>query len=416
MTAEQVLVSLGEIDETLTEVCTKTFPKKAIPVKWIGAAAACIAAVLLSTVLIRPLLSTPGKVKDESWTDASAPVIRETVTEYQPSPEDSVDLLDEILATMPAQTNAPSTTVISPRSNATVQNGASAQAAAPSEATSRAAQYVPASTAVSSTSTTSVMNAQQSRDSVAEIAGTRKATSVSSDAWNKAPITSKYPDLTYNGRHYTSRGNSDLRGKVRQSLGAASLQGFDGSPDHKTDAELFLIPGISADAAVAVQFPDGSCCAYVSPQYRPATLGQLMDALSLRENMSFGKVSGCGDGREATIYPAVSDSDVWRMLFDRSAKLDEREIYREETVTIDIRMPLLGYNVGSIGLTADGYLIVPLLESRKVYYIGQERAQEFLAVLDQSRDVTKLADNTTTSGPAEPKGGIETTVQYTKQN
>ena len=404
MTAEQLLVALGEIDESLPEVCEKTFPKKTIPVKEILAAAACVALVLLSTVAITHRRSRPPVQSSETTAAGVAeiqtePATGESVTYPASEGATAVDILDEL-----PQTTPPTATK---RAEIPVNNAAQPQ--------TDASVCVPNTTKNAASKSGSGASESYTAES-AEVRGKPLTTAAVSRPFDNAPVTSKYPDLTYNGKHYTSRGNSDLRGKVGQSLGSVTLSGTDGDHDYTTTAELFSIPGISADAAVAVLFPDGGCYAYVSPQYRPATLGQLMDDLSLQSNMTFGQVHGSSGKYAATIYPAVPDSEVRQMLFDRSAKLDDREVYREETVLIDVRLPLLGYPAGHIRLTADGYLIFPLLESEKVYCIGRERAEAFLAYLDRMEGATKLAETTATSAPAVPKGGIETTVQTTKQN
>ena len=407
MTAEQILIALGQIDETLPEICVKPVQKKAFPMKTVGTLAACIAAVILSTIAITRHSARPPVTSDttaqnvavtENVSGTFAAAGEETGTATFPAIEG--ETADPAQTRPPEQTAAAfdTTTLCAlPRAAQQTQNTRAQTTQSSSKKT------VPAANTTA---------AEQSSLAAAE-PGTHAATAVhpattgASSARDTAPITTQYPEVTYQGRRYTSRAGTDLRGRTGQRLGSVTLQGFDGA--HTVTAELLTITGISPDAAVAVRFPDGSCYAYVSPEYRPATLGKLTDDLDLRSNLTVGKVRG--GGYEAANSPAPSSETFWA-LFDRSAPLDTSEVRHTESVVIDVTLPLLGYPNGSIGVTADGYLIVPLLESEKAYYIGKDRAQAFLQTIGGSPDGIRLSESKTGK---DTEGGIDVILQTTKQ-
>ncbi len=89
MKAEDILLALGEIDETLPPECTQPVRKKPIPWKGIASAAACIAAVILSTVFLHHVGMLGRHVgmfgiihsEPESETETTEWIVWETVTE-----------------------------------------------------------------------------------------------------------------------------------------------------------------------------------------------------------------------------------------------------------------------------------------------------------------------------------------------
>ncbi len=371
MKAEDILIALGDIDESLPQICDEPFPKRITPIrmKWISAAAACAAAILLSTVALTHRSVRPPVTEDTT----SAEYIGITAAEQTTLPAADQETKSErerdtAMYAIPsgAVTRLPRETVQTAQQSDTWTNAATS-----------AAQWNQPSRAITTT--------QARGSSLEESSGYVKATqrvpsqqtTTTAPSLSGALLPGQYPDLMYQGRQYTSRGSSDLQGKTGRSLGTAVLYGSDGDPDSGTQAELFIIPDISADAAVAVQFSDGSCFAYVNTQYAPDTLGELMDGLNLRANLTYGNVIVREDGYEATTFPAPEQSAFWS-LFDRAAKPDASGNRHTETVTIQVQLPLLGYSSASVGLTADGYLILPIVQPGNAYYIGEERVQAFL--------------------------------------
>lgn len=200
--------------------------------------------------------------------------------------------------------------------------------------------------------------------------------------WDEMTVLMKFPGFDNENGSYTSRGAVSDADKVGEAFGTAVMKGYDIYTDqtYTTEVQLAPIDGVSEKCAVAVKFGgvDGYF-AYVNRDYVPVTLGDMIDDLNLREYMDFGSVwyRYNGDNVEFT----VDDGIIWDMLLaDTSlANIDDNDrMMLVNEMSASVNIPMLGYKNIGIWVTDDGYLATNILETRKVFFIGKEKADAFV--------------------------------------
>lgn len=200
--------------------------------------------------------------------------------------------------------------------------------------------------------------------------------------WEDMSISQQYGTILYHGARYTTQTTALPDGMAGERIAGSQATGFDVNRDQQKqiDAELFAISGISPACAVAAKLGDSEgYYVYVNTDYRPDTLGQLIDNLDLENTLIFGSVYGFG-----MRYEGAEHAMLWELLLsERSAENTEdiREKLNEISVSIDI--PLLGYRNISIGITAEGYLTTNILGTGKYFYLGTEKTEQFKSYVTQ---------------------------------
>ncbi|MCR5485765.1 MAG: hypothetical protein K6F09_09250 [Clostridiales bacterium] len=437
MTADNLLTSVGGVDDALLELCNNIPPARNNVMKWVSAAA-CIAlsALAVTAVIHRKDIpkedgtgakSLPASYSESGaiassndyFTSDNAAYIPGGGTEENRSYSVKVDVKNN--GTDRATLNGGAENA----KETSTENKADRKASENPNVTDRAVTTKPSVAWTDKTNAGSgSMGSGDGRSEETAKAETATesllSTTIVQRTWESIAITTRYPSFTYNGKYYTSRGKAKLGDPVKQVLGEVTLESYDGDKSRTTTAKIMPISSVSPDAAVAVQFTgyaeqfveSGKYYAYVNKSYSPKNLGQLMDDFSLKQNCTFKGVSGCGGDYTAMTFSAPDENEVWK-LFDRSAALDTREVRHEETVLIRYSFPLVGYDVGSIGLTADGYMLFMINERTYVFYIGQARAQAFLKYIMESCNPKSLVATTMgyTSAAQRPETKIETTTK-----
>lgn len=360
MTGEQILIALGGVDDALLEACETYRAPRHMPWKALTAAACFALAMLAGTAALHrtrlPATPEPTDTQATQTGETSAAIETETIMKT-----DSYFWEDS--APRFSQTSPPFETTTRPSETTTARSGAGVYDGKSDETPQNAANEAL--------------------------------------LFARAPITTKYPSMTWQGKTYMSRGSSDPSAKVQKTiLGTAELTGFDGV--HKTTVRVLPIGGVSQEAAVAVQFADSDrYYAYVCVSFAPATLGEYLDAFALWDNASFTRVTGCSRKYPAAIYPAPS-ADVLHSLFDHGAKkANVREDDCPADMSIDCSAPVFGVKGSAFGVTETGYLLCRMTDSTVIYYVGSERAKTFLDTMDAG-DATRLVQTTGTDAAFYP--------------
>ena len=162
----------------------------------------------------------------------------------------------------------------------------------------------------------------------------------------------------------------------------------------------FFIP----DCMIALQFEgDSNFYIYINTFYRPDTLGDFIDDLNLKENVTFGTINynysytdNNGEWQYAEVeFYDVNNDDIWNMLFsDTSLEnvQDDLEVYTngDFNISINVDIPFLGSKRVCITLTDRGYLTTNIFETGKAFYIGEDKVQEFLNYLVNNYDGYRL--------------------------
>ena len=221
--------------------------------------------------------------------------------------------------------------------------------------------------------------------------------------WNEMSISQQFYEVEYNGSKYTSKITKVSNNNILSNIGNATLTGYDTYTEtaYSKKGDLFSIKDISEKCAIAVKFEgDTDYYVYVNSYYRPKTLGEFIEDLNLKENISFGTVyyNYWDKNKEENInieFYDVDNETIWKKLFNN---LDLENIYSDNdtskytsekfstSIEISVDIELLGYKNISVRLTDKGYLLTNILDTGKGFYIGEEKVQEFLNYLKENYD------------------------------
>ncbi len=216
--------------------------------------------------------------------------------------------------------------------------------------------------------------------------------------WEDKPIWQRFPEFQraipvgYDGNmHYTVRDRNIDKTMVEEYLEEVNLHGYDIYTETSYDVigKVYRIKGINPVCAVALQYPDRSDFFSASNfGYKPDTLGEFITDLNLREHLRVGTVYHSYRDAEGTLhdreYAGLTVEKVWEMLLNDNALrnvCDEEnwQTQRNTKISIRIDMPLLGYQNISMSLSEDGYLRTNLLDTEKVFHIGEDKVAAFMA-------------------------------------
>jgi len=217
--------------------------------------------------------------------------------------------------------------------------------------------------------------------------------------WGEKALYAKYPAIDLgNDIIYSTAATWIDSSMVGEPIIEAIAYGYDIYTDteYKMDVTLYFINGISPEAAVAVSYDgfEGQYAVYTDHWYYPETLGDFIEALSLKENLTFGNLShywheyGSFAGR---IYE-VNDPDViWGMLLSdgtlqnlANEVSDEELSEYKEFMTVSVSVDILGISNVALTVTEDGYLHTNILATRKVFFIGEKKAHEFFDYVEEN--------------------------------
>lgn len=225
--------------------------------------------------------------------------------------------------------------------------------------------------------------------------------------WNEMTISQQFIEVEYNNSKYTSRITKILSDNILEKVGDATLTGYDtySGTTYSKKAELYSIKDIADKCAIAVKFKeDNDYYVYVNSYYRPKTLGEFIEVLNLKDNISFGTIyyNYWDKDSEENINVEFYDVDneiIWNKLF---SNLNLENIYSDndtgkytserfsQSISISVDIPLLGYKNISVSLTDKGYMLTNILDTGKGFYIGEDKVKEFLEYIKENYDGYKI--------------------------
>lgn len=260
--------------------------------------------------------------------------------------------------------------------------------------------------------------------------------------WEDKPIWQQFPDFErkipegYDGKmYYTVHDTNIDKTMIEEYLEDVNLHGYDIYTETSYDVvgKVYRIKGINPICAVALQYEGrNDYFPAVNSAYTPETLGQFIIDLNLREHLRVGTVYHSYRDADGTIhdkeYAGLTVEKVWEMLLCDDALIneyDEENWQRQWNTKISIRidMPLLGYQNISISLSEEGYLRTNLLDTEKLFHLGEDKVNAFMAYVEENCRLqkddelialpgdTNAVSGTTMTSPAQPPLETETTVQ-----
>lgn len=207
--------------------------------------------------------------------------------------------------------------------------------------------------------------------------------------WEELTLPEQFGEFHVGERRYHTRVAAIDAAKVGEKLGTSGAKGYDIYTDTTYTASLdyHAIRGISTECALAARFEgEETYYVYVNSWYRPETLEELITALNLRENMTFGDFHAsyfyAEDRRDERVtFRDPDDSIVWEwLLSDTSLKNVWNETgWYGSVLSVSVNIPLLGYENIGLWVTEDGHLCTNILDTGKAFYIGEEKVKAFVA-------------------------------------
>lgn len=210
--------------------------------------------------------------------------------------------------------------------------------------------------------------------------------------WEDKTLTQKFPEAEWNNATYAISSNAVNKEQAKEKLATITVTGQDVYTDkiYTHSVTLYALDGINPACAVAVQYA-GDDTLYPARNFRyvPKTLGQFIDDLSLRENLSVGEVyytyTDEEGNRHETVYEHLATDTVWEMLLDDTSlkNVYDQQIPYYHDIGISVHVPVVGQRNVSLALTEDGHIITNILDTGKAFYIGQDKVQTFIAYVTE---------------------------------
>lgn len=221
--------------------------------------------------------------------------------------------------------------------------------------------------------------------------------------WDEMSISQQFVEVQYNNNVYSSRITKISKDNILQNIGNSTLAGYDTytKTTYSKKGTLYSIKGIAEKCAIAVKFEgDTDYYVYVNSYYRPKTLGEFIEVLNLKDNISFGTIyynywdKEVQENINIEFYD-VDNEFIWKKLF---SNLTLENIYSDndtgkytserfsQSISISIDIPLLGYKNISVSLTDKGYMLTNILDTGKGFYIGEDKVKEFLEYIKENYD------------------------------
>ena len=206
--------------------------------------------------------------------------------------------------------------------------------------------------------------------------------------WNEKKIYEKYTSIARNGVEFDSM-FSDIDSRyIGSKIGNAESRGYDtySEKSYTKGAEIYEIKGVDPDCAFAVKY-DGEEGYWIFRYafYDFKTLGEFKSKLNLKEYTEINRATReyMKDGKAVVDYYTVSDPGaVWsRLLDDDSIKNEGDYAWADNTgkllLNLSVSIPTLGQKNISIQVYQAGYVHTNIFGTRKIFYVGKEKAHAF---------------------------------------
>ena len=242
-----------------------------------------------------------------------------------------------------------------------------------------------------------------------------------SPKWDDRITSDKFPEVMLGEIPYASQRTEIAAENIGSFLSDAVMSGYDIYEDktYTADAKVYSVKNISTDCAVAVKIGNENVYyVYINVWYTPETLGDLIDAIDMKNTVSFGKAyknyTDYNKGEHVNvIFADFDDSIVWNMLLtDTEVKNIEYDRFKDMLISVSVDIPLLGYKNISLGVTKDGYIVTNIMSTQKCFFIGEEKAEAFADYISENVTFKEMVTVYERPDGAIPGKG-ETTPGYT---
>lgn len=199
-----------------------------------------------------------------------------------------------------------------------------------------------------------------------------------------------YPTITRDGISYTC---ADTKISVNKACLGKRLNTTT-TDDNSQTVTYYTVADLDPADVLAVQFNDGKhYFIYGATDYQPATLGELIDSLHLRDLLQLGDVFV--HRREdkdlyTTTYTDPDDSILWETLlnnasfvsaYDHRNGIETSPASDNKLVDITLSLPHLAIVESSMWITDNGYLVMRILGATRVFRLEDSTAQTVIDAL-----------------------------------
>ena len=214
-----------------------------------------------------------------------------------------------------------------------------------------------------------------------------------SPKWDDRITSDKFPEVMLGEIPYASQRTEIAAENIGSFLSDAVMSGYDIYEDktYTTDAKVYSVKNISTDCAVAVKIGNESVYyVYINVWYTPETLSDLIDAIDMKNTVSFGKAyknytDYDKNEHVSVVFADFDDSIVWNMILsDTGIKNIEYDRFKDMLISVSVDIPLLGYKNISLGVTKDGYIVTNIMSTQKCFFIGEEKAEAFADYISEN--------------------------------
>lgn len=204
--------------------------------------------------------------------------------------------------------------------------------------------------------------------------------------WEDRITSDKFPEVMLGETTYASQRTEIATENIGSFISDAVMSGYDIYEDktYTINAKVYSVKNISTDCAVAVKIGDESVYyVYINVWYTPETLGDLIDAIDMKNTVSFGKAykdytDYDKNEHVSVVFADFDDSIVWNMILsDTGIKNIEYDRFQDMLISLSVDIPLLGYKNISLGVSKDGYIVTNIMSTQKCFFIGTEKAEAF---------------------------------------
>ncbi|MCL2298818.1 MAG: hypothetical protein FWC27_01570 [Firmicutes bacterium] len=216
-------------------------------------------------------------------------------------------------------------------------------------------------------------------------------------SWDSRTIAEKFPSIAWNATEYVTSSNTSIpSGQIGSLLGKYRATGHDYSqssqPEYQADCEIYSIRNISSACAVAVKFAGTAIyLPYMNVDYRPGTLGNLIDDLNLRENLRFNNkiYYDYREGEEFVQmeYSLPDPSVIWTMLLSDTSLKNVASMSNPgidlAVMSCSIDVNVIGQRNIALSVTENGYLTTNILATEKRFFIGKDAVNRFVAYVQE---------------------------------
>ena len=224
--------------------------------------------------------------------------------------------------------------------------------------------------------------------------------------WDVLEAYEKYTEMLIDGEKYCARssyyGGEVLANQIGKKLADAECVGYDAYDDksYTVGCEVFEIIGVDSERIVAVKYNDyNGYYAFIKEEHQaPTTLGELIDALNLTQNIKLNSFYYDSYDNENYALSNEKSAELWSIIKKyANAPICSDDAYRDSynsstKISFSLNSNTLGvYNL-SFAFTENGYLRTNIENYGYIYNIGKDAVEEIVDFAIKNRLIILLPE------------------------